>query len=378
MQPPVYSPVRFGSLLGAAGALVTGGAAASAEVRRHIAQEYGCDDALLLDSGTSALTLALKAAGAMIEARGRATVIALPAYGCFDLATAVAGTDLRVIPYDVMPRTLGPDWDSLSRALDAGASVVVMTHWYGVPVDAGRVLELAGRHGAMVIDDAAQGVGAAIGGRPLGTFGDFGVLSFGRGKGRTGGGGGALLPLTGDARSATGQLRLPTPRRRGMREYVALKAQWALGRPSLYWIPASLPFLDLGNTPYHEPGPVEAMPASCAGALAIGWQDGAAAAGERRAFARQWREANGEYVFPLSEARDALQGELRVPVVARSAEERQTLLATAPGAMPAYPATLVDLPAIRKQLSVSVDRSSFPGAMELVQRLVTTSGRASR
>ena len=53
-------------------------------------------------------------------------------------------------------------------------------------------------------------------------------------------------------------------------------------------------------------------------------------------------------------------------------------LATAPGAMPAYPATLAELPAVRKHLAQGASDFSFPGAAELVQRLVTVSGRASR
>ncbi len=378
IKPPVYSPVRFGSLFGAAGAMLGGGAAASAEVRQRIASDYRCDAALLLDSGTSALMLALRSAGRIVAAQGREPVVAMPAYGCFDLATALAGTDLRVIPYDIVPRTLGPDWDGLARALDAGASVIVMAHWYGIPVDAPRLLELAGRHGALVIDDAAQGVGASIGGEPLGTFGDFGVLSFGRGKGRTGGGGGALLPLSAAARTAIQQMQPLAARRRGFREYVALKAQWALGRPALYWLPASLPFLKLGDTPYHDPGPIEPMPASCAGALANAWAFARVAADERRRFAAEWREANPGYLYPATEARDAVQGELRLAVLARNEEERRTLLATAPGAMPAYPATLAELPAVRKHLAQGASDFSFPGAAELVQRLVTVSGRASR
>lgn len=376
IQPPVYSPVGLSSLLGGAGALLSGGAAASAEVRQQVVSEYRCDDVRLLDSGTSALMVALRASERVLEERGRTPAVALPAYGCFDLATAVAGTNLKVIPYDIVPRTLGPDWNSLTRALERGAGVVLMAHWYGVPVDAKRVLDLANRHEALVIDDAAQGVGARIGEQSLGTFGDFGVLSFGRGKGRTGGGGGALLGLSAAAREALQAIPLPGARRRGLREYAALDVQWALGRPSLYWIPASLPFLNLGDTPYHEPGPIEPMPASCAGALAQAWPRAAAATEERRAFAQSWRAMHPQLVYPGSEVRDAVPGELRVAVIARNLDERETLLATAPGAMPGYPAALPSLPALRERLGPAEAGQGYAGADELVQYLVTVAGRA--
>ena len=55
------------------------------------------------------------------------------------------------------------------------------------------IAEIAERHGLAVVEDAAQGLGATWRGRPLGSFGDVSVLSFGRGKGWTGGVGGALL-----------------------------------------------------------------------------------------------------------------------------------------------------------------------------------------
>ena len=73
-------------------------------------------------------------------------------------------------------------------------------------------------------------------------------MSFGRGKGVTGGRGGALLVNPGWRGGSDESPLLPGIR--GVMEVPALKAQWLLARPWLYRIPASLPFLGLGDTVY--------------------------------------------------------------------------------------------------------------------------------
>ncbi len=94
--------------------------------------------------------------------------VAFPAYACYDLASAALGAGTRVLLYDLDTETLGPDWPSLERSLEAGATAVVVVHLFGIPVDMDRVGQMARAHGAAVIEDAAQAVGAAWRGRPAG------------------------------------------------------------------------------------------------------------------------------------------------------------------------------------------------------------------
>ncbi len=108
--------------------------------------------------------------------------MALPAFTCYDIASAAVGAGVRVALYDVDPDTLGPDPASLERVLAAGAGAVVAGPLYGVPLEWDALRALADRHGALLIEDAAQGHGASWRGRPLGSLGDLSVLSFGRGK----------------------------------------------------------------------------------------------------------------------------------------------------------------------------------------------------
>jgi dTDP-4-amino-4,6-dideoxygalactose transaminase len=83
-------------------------------------------------------------------------------------------------------RTLATCWSSDTRA-------VIIVHLFGKAVDSVRIGELARERGVAVIEDVAQAIGGRLNGRPLGSFGDYAVLSFDEKKILSGGPGGALL-----------------------------------------------------------------------------------------------------------------------------------------------------------------------------------------
>jgi len=367
-QLPAYSPLPLRAVLAGAMGLATGGEEARRSVAATLKRHFGARDVLLTDSGTGALTLAIRAC---LAGKTGAT-LALPAYGCYDLATAADGADVPVVLYDLDPATLSPDIESLQRALTHDVGAVVLVHLYGIPADPEPIRVAMAGTGAVLIEDAAQGAGASIGGRPLGSFGDLSVLSFGRGKGTTAGCGGALLAR--DARAAAllacaGADLLPS--RRGVREVVHLKAQWLLARPSLYAVPASLPFLRLGETIYRRPSRVRGLSAVAARTLAVTWALGDREAAVRRAHAARLlaKQATGLAPVRIPEGGDA--GYLRLPFVAspeaRVAAGRSE--ARALGIMPGYPQALCDLDGFGERV-LNRDEA-FPGSRLLAQRLIT-------
>src|SRR3989442_356539 len=188
-QPPAYSPVSLSALWSA----TLHGLRLAPDTRANLIAllecEYAADHVILLGSGTQALQIALRLAMSRVGDPS----VALPAFTCFDVASAAVGASARLRFYDVEPSTLAPDLESLERVLERGTRVVVVTPLYGLPVDWDTIDALAVRHGAIVIEDAAQGHHARWRGRPLGSLGSLSVLSFGRGKGLTGGAGGAPL-----------------------------------------------------------------------------------------------------------------------------------------------------------------------------------------
>lgn len=369
-RPPVASPVPFrGFGLGLGTALVPARRRrAEAAIHAWLQERFAARAAVLLSSGTAALTEALTLA---IEATGRRRV-ALPAYGCFDLATACDGAGVEVVLYDLDPATLGPAWDSLARAVDQRTAAVVLVHLFGVPVDVARVQATAHPAGALVIEDAAQGIGGSIGGRPLGGHGDFSVLSFGRGKGLTAGGGGALLAHQPGLADRLAAARAPAGGR-GLAGLAVSLAQWSLGRPGWYWLPSSLPFLGLGETPYHPPAPTMTLSAAGHGLLSSAITVEPQASEHRRAIAAELRASLAgcaEIMLPAVTA-GGVAGYLRFPVLASPALSSRLRAGRVrdEGILPGYPQALCDLPGFReRQVSGFGD---YAGARSLAAGLFT-------
>lgn len=342
-------------------------------LRVLVARDYSPRHFLLTDSGTSALALAISACA---REPGRAPVVALPAYGCYDLATAADAAGARVVLYDVDPATLGPEWSSFSAALRAGVDAVVVVHQYGIPVDMDRVESEVRDAGVVVIEDAAQAVGARHGGRPAGTIAALSVLSFGRGKGRTGGNGGALLVHDDRLVPLVKRLRVG-PSSRGLREALLVTMQWLLARPGIYGVLTRIPQLGLGETVYRQPRRAAGISRAAAACLSTIWTGAERETSARRRHAEEYRLGPVQST-PISLIAPPAQGEpgwLRFPVVAHGAEGWLAgARAKSLGIMPGYPRALPDLPGFDRVQNRS---DAFPGARELARLLMTlpTHGR---
>ena len=375
---PAYSPLTGGAIL--AGARAAAGITAPGVAEEHLVSlledRYGPRGILLTDSGTSALGAALT--GALLS-RPRCTV-AVPAFACYDVATALNAAGANVIIYDIDPATLAPDLDSLRGAMRGDVAVVVLVTLYGHPVDAVPVCELAKEHGTIVIEDAAQAAGAVFLGRPVGAHGSLGVLSYGRGKGLTGGGGGALL-----ANDAAGERVLAHARtlrgrpRRGWKELLAATTQWVLARPGLYALPDALPFMRLGETIYRTPHPPHEMPRACAAVAVASWGLADRERQRRRENAMRLLTVVGTraHLTPMRVPLSGRPGHLRLPLLA-SPEARRAAVSRAArrlGIMPGYPLSLADLAPLTHR--VVNGGAHFPGARTLAAQLVTlpTHGR---
>jgi dTDP-4-amino-4,6-dideoxygalactose transaminase len=88
----------------------------------------------------------------------------------------VAG--LSVVFADVDPRTFNIDPDSVERLITDKTRAIVPTHLYGLPCDMDRIIDIAGRHNLIVIEDCAHALGATYRGKPVGTFGTGALFSF--------------------------------------------------------------------------------------------------------------------------------------------------------------------------------------------------------
>ena len=126
-----------------------------------------------VNSGTSALHLALLAAGIGPGDE----VITVPAT-FVATAAAIVYTAARPVFVDVLPETLTMDAKQLEEAINPKTKAILPVHLYGHPADMKPILELADKHGLVVIEDAAQAHGAEYQGQRLGSLGNYGCFSF--------------------------------------------------------------------------------------------------------------------------------------------------------------------------------------------------------
>lgn len=159
------------------------------ELERTLADKVGCKYAVALASGTSALHLATKLAGVK---RGDKVL-------CSDMTFAAT---LNPVLYEggeaVFVDTEYDTWNMCPEALDkafklTGAKVVVMAELYGTPGKMDELLEVINKNNAILIEDAAEALGAFYKGTPCGSFGTYNAISFNGNKIITGSSGGMLL-----------------------------------------------------------------------------------------------------------------------------------------------------------------------------------------
>lgn len=139
-------------------------------------------------SGRAALHLLLRRLAAERPTRRE---IILPAYTCPALFKVIADAELVARPLPTDPATLGYAGDP-GAAVTERTLALLIVHTLGLPQPVTAVAPAVRAAGAVVIEDAAQALGATVAGRPAGTTGDFGLYSFGPGKPLSTGGGGAV------------------------------------------------------------------------------------------------------------------------------------------------------------------------------------------
>jgi dTDP-4-amino-4,6-dideoxygalactose transaminase len=140
---------------------------------KAIADYLGVAHAIGVNSGTSALHLALIAAGI-----GRGDKVLVPSYTFVATAWGVLYVGGTPVLCDIEEESANIDLADAEKRLDPAVKAIIPVHLYGQPADMARVMAFAARHRLVVIEDAAQAIGARFNGRCLGTFGLCGCYSF--------------------------------------------------------------------------------------------------------------------------------------------------------------------------------------------------------
>jgi len=147
------------------------------QLQRELDQQYRVP-LYLLNSARAGLKIALD------QCRHRQPLrktVIVPAYICNSVPQVITQMGLEVVSAPVNAQ-LNLCHEALRPFLDENCLAVVMPHMYGVPADVRSIRQLTKDAGIFLIDDAAQVAGIRVDGQLLGTFGDYGILSFAQAK----------------------------------------------------------------------------------------------------------------------------------------------------------------------------------------------------
>lgn len=171
----------------ASGAIVGGGALTR---RAHALLEtmMGSGKALLTASGTSALEMACL----LLDLKHGDEVI-VPSFTFSSCANAVALRGAVPVFVDIRADTLNLDEDLIEDAVTSRTRAIMPVHYAGVSAEMSAIMEVAGRRGLAVIEDAAQGINSRYRDAPLGSLGTLAAFSFHGSKNISCGEGGALM-----------------------------------------------------------------------------------------------------------------------------------------------------------------------------------------
>ena len=141
---------------------------------------------------THSCTAALEMAAILIDAQSGDEII-MPSYTFVSTANAFVLRGAVPVFIDIRPDTLNLDESLIEAAITPRTKAIVPVHYAGVACEMNMIMDIAHHHGLLVIEDAAQGVMSFYQGRPLGSIGHLGCLSFHETKNIISGEGGALL-----------------------------------------------------------------------------------------------------------------------------------------------------------------------------------------
>jgi perosamine synthetase len=331
----------------------------------------------LMITGRAGMTVALRAMRRVSVDPDRCEVI-VPAYTCYSVPAAVFKAGLKVRLCDVDPETLSLDMRALQGFDTSRVLAIISANLYGLPNQLDQIELFARQRGLMLLDDAAQAMGARIAGRPVGGFGDMGLFSLDKGKNITSLEGGAILASRDEITRAMNEefARLePVNAMHTAKTAMKLLVYSVMLRPAAYGLVNRLPGMGLGRTPYDESYGLGRYSPTLAGVAELLLRQVSLLTSMRSQNAQLIMDAlEGSKSIRLPRLIESAQPAFaRLPVFARDPQERagiiEALVKDGIGATRSYPSSLNKVPEVAGRLPASDLRQ--PGA-EIVAATVVT------
>ncbi len=158
------------------------------EFENSIARYIGTAHAIAVNSGTSALHLAIRALGI-----SEGDEVIIPSFAFIAVANVLRYERAVPVFVDIDPQTLNLDPARVEEAITPRTRGIIVVHTFGCPAALNEILEIARRHQLPVIEDACEALGAQFDGRKVGSFGHAAVFGFYPNKQITSGEGGMLV-----------------------------------------------------------------------------------------------------------------------------------------------------------------------------------------
>jgi dTDP-4-amino-4,6-dideoxygalactose transaminase len=363
--PPAAAPIDGNDLLhGLAGIIL--GQKYHKRLEGELKDYFGVKQVFLVSSGKAAFALILSALQSLSPGKKQ---VLIPAYTCFSVPSAIVKAGLEVSLCDINDETLDFDYELLEEAVNENTLCVVPNHLFGIPSDVNRIKGICERKGVYVVEDAAQAMGSKYKEKPLGTIGDVGFFSLGRGKNVTCGSGGIILTNSDTIAQEIEKtyILLDKPQlRETLVEFLNVTALAIFIRPFLYWFPSGLPFLKLGETLFYKDFPIKRLSGMKAGILHK-WK-------KQLEESNDIRKKNAEYfrkLLCLNMHADLSIPFLRMPLIVDNRKMRDNIYSLAQkkgmGISFMYPTSIDDI----EEIHALFEGKAFPHASDIANRILT-------
>jgi perosamine synthetase len=136
----------------------------------------GGHETIFFSSGRSALYFGLKSLGI-----GSGDEVIVQSFTCVAVPNAIVWCNAKPVYCDT-GNDFNIDIDMIEKLINKKTKAIIVQHAFGIPADIERISNIASKNNIYLIEDCAVSLGSSVGGKKIGTFGDFSVLSFGRDK----------------------------------------------------------------------------------------------------------------------------------------------------------------------------------------------------